>query len=212
MFTFKISDYIQQDADKQRGVELQISQALEVYEKIKSRKQLPNLWNRIDVLNEKCIPEEVLENREKRYKQYGVILIGLGSLCILLGDGTAQSLIFSLIIGGISIVLGCIYIKGKRKEPAKRIQKAASLLIESMQKAKVQSGEVLEIVFSKEGILQGKGMYIGYKSFEAVIEAKDIWVFAWENEVLILQKKDLVDDTSESFKRFIEKNHTIISL
>ena len=125
MFTFKISDYIQQDADKQRGVELQISQALEVYEKIKSRKQLPNLWNRIDVLNEKCILEEVLENREKRYKQYGVILIGLGSLCILLGDGTAQSLIFSLIIGGISIVLGCIYIKGKRKEPAKRIQKAA---------------------------------------------------------------------------------------
>ena len=106
----------------------QVAEAVGKRAEIFSREKLPGMWKKVDKLNEKKMPEEVLRHRKIRYVIYGIILIAVGFFLFIPGLMKPKELTVPLIVGAFSIINGIFAVLPRRTNAEKFKKKAEKLV------------------------------------------------------------------------------------
>jgi len=171
-----------------------------------SRKRLSGLWKITDKLNAvPRAPEAELKRRRERQRRWGGLLLVMGIFLFVPGIMKPQELPGPLVAGFLAIVLGVFYL---RKDDRKKIsyEKKAKKLLESMNAS--TEGQKLRLVFGDtELAVSGAGAdkKISYASMECTLETADLFGLIFENQIILLQKKELLLGTAEEFVKQLEE-------
>ena len=175
-----------------------------------SRKRLPGLWKITDKLNAvPRAPEAELKRRRERQRRWGGLLLVMGIFLFVPGIMKPQELPGPLVAGFLAIVLGVFYL---RKDDRKKIsyEKKAKKLLESMNAS--TEGQKLRLVFGDTELAvsgAGEDKKISYASMECTLETTDLFGLIYENQIILLQKKELLLGTAEEFAKQLEEKANV---
>lgn len=185
----------------------QVAYAIGKRAELQSRKKYPGMWNKIDSLNERKMPEDVLRRRKTRHVIYGIILIAVGFFLFIPGLMKPKELFVPLAVGAFAIINGIFAVLPKRTT-AEKYEKTAKKLIENINSS-LQSGDT--VVFGEDGIFENGAVLMEYESLEEVIETRSAVLVCDGNKIMLLRKFDLINGNFESFCNFLnDKNIKII--
>ena len=68
-----------------------------------------------------------------------------------------------------------------------------------------EEGMLLEGCIEKVGLREGREVDISYEMFDTMIDIEDVCLLFGGNQVLVLQKRDLVSETYEEFYQFLKE-------
>ncbi|MBP3610300.1 MAG: hypothetical protein J6J42_08195 [Lachnospiraceae bacterium] len=187
---------------------LQTAWILEQMTQQNSRKKLPALWKITDKMNGVGrAPEAVQKRRKARKKLWGGLFLVMGVFLFAPGIMQPQELMGPLIAGVFSMLLGVLYL---RRDSNKQdiFEKKAKMLLEQLNTG--MENQKLRIRFSDtELVLSGietEEKKIVYEHLEYTFETKDLFALVYENQVLLLQKEELILGNPEELrKKFEEK-------
>ena len=179
----------------------QTASAIAKRAEIASREKFPSLWGKVDSLNEKKMPEEVLRRRKFRRVLYGILLLAMGIFLFIPGIMKPAELTVPLIVGAFSIING-IFAVLPRKTPAEKYEKKAKKLLFSIN-SNLAPGDT--VIFNDEAIFENGALLMEYQDLETVIECRSIWFVCDGIKVMVLKKNDLVSGTKEDFSAFISE-------
>lgn len=131
----------------------------------------------------------------------GVANLLLGLLLCFGAVGNPEQLGRMLFLGIPALVIGITaLIPWKRKKKDPYIQ-AADTLLSERQKMTLSS-----LTFYDSGVemdTTGQKQPIRYDEIVCMVASEDLYLFAWKDGLIILQKTELQDQTSEQFEKFI---------
>jgi len=185
----------------------QVAQMLQKRVELASRKKLPGLWKLTDKLNAvPRAPEAELKRRKERQRRWGGLLLVMGIFLFVPGVMKPQELPVPLVAGFIAIVMGMLYLrKGDRKK--KTSEKKAKQLLEKLNAS--MEGQKLRLIFyDTELAVSGAGedKKVSYTDMECALETLDLFGLIYENQIVLLQKKELLLGTAEEFaQQIVEK-------
>jgi len=190
-------------------VELFYGQAAWMLEKrteLASRKALPGLWKLTDKLNAvPRAPEAELKRRRERQRRFGGLFLVMGIFLFVPGVMKPQELPGPLFAGFLAIVLGVLYLcNGDRKKNS--YEKNAKQLLDNMNSS--MEGQKLRIIFyDTELAVSGtkEEKKISYADMECALETGDLFGMIYENQMVLLQKKELMLGTAEEFGKLLEE-------
>ena len=185
------------------GPEL-VEQTAEVIGKraeLASRKKYPSLWGKVDSLNERKMPDDVLRRRKIRRVIYGVFLIAVGIFLFVPGMMKPKELFVPLVVGAFSFING-IFAVLPRRSTAEKFEKKAKKLLEAINSS-LAPGDT--VVFNEEAVFENGALLMEYEDLEPVLENRSIWFFCDGVKVMVLRKTDLVSASSEEFLEFIKE-------
>lgn len=194
---------------KPYDVELFYRQAawmMEKWTELASRKAIPGLWKLTDKLNGATqVSKAEAESRRMCKKMWGGLFLVMGIFLFVPGVMKPQELMGPLIFGFLAIVLGVLYL---RKDDRKKnsYEKKAKKLLENLNVS--TKGQKLRLVFGeKELALSGAGedKVISYDSMECALETTDLFGIVYENQIVILQKKELLLGEGEELAKLLEE-------
>lgn len=198
-FIFSMKAY---DAD---ALVSQVAWMLEKQTELASRKKLPGLWKITDKLN--AVPRSSEAERKRRQesrRRWGGLLLVMGIFLFVPGIMKPQELPVPLIAGFLAIVLGVLYLRRGDKKKNSYEKKAKNLLDRmnlSMKNRKLRLTFCdTELTISGEGEEQR----IAYSSMECALETADMFGLVYENQIVLLQKKELLLGTEEEFAKQLE--------
>lgn len=187
----------------------QVAWMLEKRTELASRKKFPGLWKLTDKLNsvKRTQSAEEKHRRESR-RRFGGLFLVMGIFLFVPGIIQPKELPGPLVVGLLAILLGAWYLqRDDRKEAG--FEKKAKKLLESNNAS--MKNQKLRLVFSEtELALSGAGedKRISYDSIECVLKTADLFGLIYDNQLVLLQKKELLLGTTEEFeKRLEEKVH-----
>lgn len=180
---------------------------LEKRTELASRKKLPGLWKLTDKLNTvPRAPEAELKRRRERRKRFGGLFLVMGIFLFVPGIMKPQELPGPLIVGLLAILLGIWYLRKDDKRKASYAKKAKKLL-ESMNPS--MESQKLRLVFGDTELAMsgtGEDKKISYTDMECALETADLFGLIYNNQLVLLQKKELLLGTAEEFgKQLAEK-------
>lgn len=199
-FIFSMKSY---DADV---LVSQVAWMLEKRTELASRKKLPGLWKITDRLNK--VPrssEAERKHRQESRRRWGGLLLVMGIFLFVPGVMKPQELPVPLIAGFLAIVLGVLYLRREDKKK-NSYEKKAKKLLEKMnhsmenRKLRLAFGDT-ELTISGEG----EEKRIAYRSMECALETADAFGLVQENQMILLQKKELLLGTCEEFEQQLEE-------
>ncbi len=173
-----------------------------------SRKKLPALWKLTDKLNAaERASEAALKRRKARRKLWGGLFLVMGVFLFVPGIMQPQELIGPLLAGLFAILIGMLYLRRDEKKKDVFENKAAALL-EKMNASMQQ--QKLRMIISDNGItlsgIEAEEKKISYEKMEYTFETKDLFAMVYENQIILLQKEELMLGKPEELrKRFAEK-------
>jgi len=184
----------------------QVAQILQKRVEIASRKKLPGLWKITDKLNAvPRAPEAELKRRKERQRRWGGLLLVMGIFLFVPGVMKPQELPVPLVAGFIAIVMGMLYLrKGDRKK--KSLEKKAKQLLEKMNAS--MEGQKLRLIFyDAELAITGVGddKKISYANMECALETADLFGLIYENQIVLLQKKELLLGNAEDLIKALKE-------
>ena len=185
----------------------QVAQMLQKRVELASRKKLPSLWKLTDKLNAvPRAPEAELKRRKERQRRWGGLLLVMGIFLFVPGVMKPQELPVPLVAGFIAIVMGMLYLrKGDRKK--KTSEKKAKQLLEKLNAS--MEGQKLRLIFyDTELAISGAGedKKVSYTDMECALETKDLFGIIYDNQIIIVQKQELLLGTAEEFaQQIVEK-------
>ena len=184
----------------------QVAQILRKRVEIASRKKLPALWKITDKLNAvPRAPEAELKRRKERQRRWGGLLLVMGIFLFVPGVMKPQELPVPLVAGFIAIVMGMLYLrKGDRKK--KSLEKKAKQLLEKMNAS--MEGQKLRLIFyDAELAITGVGddKKISYANMECALETADLFGLIYENQIVLLQKKELLLGNAEDLIKALKE-------
>ena len=185
----------------------QVAQMLQKRVELASRKKLPGLWKLTDKLNAvPRAPEAELKRRKERQRRWGGLLLVMGIFLFVPGVMKPQELPVPLVAGFIAIVMGMLYLrKGDRKK--KTSEKKAKQLLEKLNAS--MEGQKLRLIFyDTELAISGAGedKKVSYTDMECALETKDLFGIIYDNQIIIVQKQELLLGTAEEFaQQIVEK-------
>ena len=120
-----------------------------------------------------------------------------------------QELPGPLVAGFLAIVLGVFYL---RKDDRKKnsYEKKAKKLLESMNA--FTEGQKIRLVFGDTELAvsgAGEDKKISYASMECTLETADLFGLIYENQIVLLQKKELLLGTTEEFAKQLEEHTNV---
>jgi len=184
----------------------QVAWMLEKRTELASRKTLPGLWKITDKLNAvPRAPEAELKHRAERRRCWGGLLLVMGIFLFVPGIMKPQDLPVPLVAGFLAIVLGVLYLRrDERKKNS--YEKKAKKLLES-RNASLESQKLRLVFGDAELAMSGAGedKKISYASMECTLETADLFGLIYENQMVLLQKKELLLGTAEEFAKQLEK-------
>lgn len=184
----------------------QVAWMLEKRTELASRKKLPGLWKVTDKLNAvPRAPETELKHRAARRRRWGGLLLVMGIFLFVPGIMKPQELPVPLVAGFLAIVLGVLYL---RRDDRKKnsYEKKAKKLLEKMN-ASMES-QKLRLVFRDTALVMsgvGEEKKISYSAVECALETADLFGLIYENQIVLLQKKELLLGTTEEFAQQLEE-------
>lgn len=184
---------------------------LEKRVELASRKRLPGIWKITDKMNTvPRAPEVELKHRRERRKRWGGLFLVMGIFLFVPGVMKPQELPGPLIIGFLAIALGLWYL---RKEDRKKnlYVKQAKKLLESLNAS--TENRKLRLVFDDTELAvsgTGEDKKISYSVVECALETADLFGLIYENQILLLQKKELLLGTAEEFAKQLEEHTEFI--
>lgn len=198
-FIFQISVY------NRLELEQQLAQALDKRTEIISRKRLPRIWKGIDWIRSRPkATEQVSKRRVVLYKIYGLVLLAMGVFVLVPGLMAPQQAI--LIIAGIlSIGLGIIYLFPRRKKENKQFQRAAVKLLSGFEGLAISEESPIRVSFAETGMTIGENDAMPYSRFNAAVETEDLYLLTYNEQVTVLQKRDLMTGTHPDFVRSLKE-------
>lgn len=183
----------------------QVAWMLEKRTELASRKKLPGLWKLTDKLNATPRASEAeLKRRRESRRRWGGLLLVMGIFLFVPGIMKPQELPGPLIVGLLAILLGAWYLRreGRKKNS---YEKKAKKLLESLNAS--MEGQKLRFVLGDTGLMMsgaGEDKKISYASIECALETADLFGLIYDNQIVLLQKKELLLGTVEEFgKRFL---------
>lgn len=200
-FIFSMKSY---DAD---ALSSQVAWMLNKRTELASRKRMPGLWKLTDKLNAAPrAPEAELKRRKERQRRWGGLFLVMGIFLFVPGVMKPQELPGPLIAGFLAIVLGMIYLRrGDRKKNS--YEKKAKQLLEKMNAS--MEGQKLRLIFYDAELVvcgAGEDKKISYANVECGLETKDLYGVIYDNQIVLLQKKELLLGNAEDLtKVLIEK-------
>ena len=189
----------------------QVAWMLQKRVELASRKTLPGLWKVTDKLN--AVPraqEAELKRRRESRRRWGGLLLVMGIFLFVPGIMKPQELPVPLVAGFFAIVLGVLYL---RRDDYKKnsYEKKAKKLLENMNAS--MENQKLRLVFGDtELVMSGAGedKKISYDTVECALETVDLFGLIYENQIVLLQKKELLLGTAEEFAKQVEEKVDII--
>jgi len=185
---------------------LQVAWMLQKRVELASRKKLPGLWKVTDKLN--AVPraqEAELKRRRESRRRWGGLLLVMGIFLFVPGIMKPQELPVPLVAGFLAIVLGVLYLR-RDDDKKNSYEKKAKKLLENMNAS--MEGQKLRLVFrDTELVMSGVGeeKKISYGNVECALETADLFGLIYENQLVLLQKKDLLLGTAEEFAKQVEE-------
>ena len=180
----------------------QIRNALEKRTELLSRSRYPNMWKATDRLN--SLPRK--KKDPKREKMKYILFVVLGLFCAVPGAMKPGELLVPLVFGVAAFLWGAFGLLRNRLDRPDPFERPARFLWE--QESVPEDANVL----FTEGymLLTAESMedLIPYDKLEFVIEAEDIFLIFFAENILVLKKSDLVCGTAQDFRGFIGK-HTV---
>lgn len=187
----------------------QMARMLQKRVELASRKKLPGLWKLTDKLNAvPRAPEAELKRRKERQRRWGGLLLVMGIFLFVPGVMKPQELPVPLVAGFFAIVMGMLYLrKGDRKK--KSLEKKAKQLLEKMNAS--MEGQKLRLIFyDAELAITGVGddKKISYVNMECALETADLFGLIYENQMVLLQKKELLLGNAEDLTKVLKEKTT----
>lgn len=188
----------------------QASWMLERRAELASRKKLPGLWKLTDKLNAvPRAPEAEAKRRKESRKRWGGLLLVMGIFLFIPGVMKPQELPGPLVAGFAAIVLGVLYLQTDDRKK-RSFEKQAKNLLEKLNAS--MEGKKLRIIFrDTELLLSGIGeeKTIPYRNVECTLETIDLFGLIYENQMVLLQKKELLLGTAEEFTKQLEEKTNV---
>lgn len=182
---------------------------LEKRVELASRKHLPGLWKVTDKLNAvPRAPEAELKLRRERRRRWGGLFLVMGIFLLVPGVMKPQELPVPLVTGLLAIVLGVLYLRRDDRKKNSYAKKAKKLL-ESMNVS--TENQKLRLVFGDTELAMsgaGEEKKISYSAVECALETADLFGLIFENQFVLLQKKELLLGTIEEYAKQLEE-HTV---
>ena len=181
----------------------QVSQALEKRTELVSRARYPGLWKQTDKHN--------AAGRTSRSKLTARIpslaCLILGVILFVPSVMNPHESLSLLLPGTAGIATGIVSLWHSGKRSKNPFDRSAKQLLEG--KDVIPDGVSFLVSFAgKKATLtvisdSEKEELLPYSSFECIIEAKDVFLLTYQNQVLLLQKKDLTEGSIDEFRKFI---------
>lgn len=187
----------------------QVARMLEKRTELASRKRLPGLWKLTDKLNAvPRAPEAELKRRKERQRRWGGLLLVMGIFLFVPGVMKPQELLVPLVAGFLAIVLGVLYLrKGDRKK--KTSEKKAKQLLEKLNAS--MENQKLRLVFGDtEFVISGAGedKKVSCADVECALETKDLFGLIYNNQIIIVQKQELLLGNAEDLIKALKEKTT----
>lgn len=188
----------------------EVANAIEKQVELHSRIRFPIIWNFIDRTNKRKISGNIQKKRTFRSKIYGFFLFIMGIYLFVPRLMEPVELKGPLIAGFISLTTSIAIFWPWKKCPYRKFFKSAFKLISIMKKRLAESKEISLLVrFTSEGMIFSNEVTISYQDFKTIIETEHIYFLVWFDSVTFLQKKDLVEETTEDFFNFLQEMTSI---
>ena len=194
---------------KPYDVDVLATQAAWMLEKrieLSSRKRLPGLWKITDKLNAvPRAPEAELKRRREHNRWWGGLLLVMGIFLFVPGIMKPQELPGPLVMGFFAIVMGLLYLRRDDKKQ-KKFEKKAKQMLHTMNG--FMEGQKLRMVFGDAELAMsgaGEDKKISYASMECTLETDDLFGLIYENQIVMLQKRELLLGTAEEFAKQLEE-------
>lgn len=205
-FIFSIKPY---DVD---ALLSQVAWMLQKRVELASRKKLPGLWKLTDKLNAvPRAPEAELKRRRESRRRWGGLFLVMGIFLFVPGIMKPQELPVPLVAGFFAIVMGVLYLrKGDRKKNA--YEKKAKKLLENMN-ASMESQKLRLVFDDTELAMSGAGedKKISYVNMECALETADLFGLIYENQIVLLQKKELLLGNAEDLIKALKEKTTFVN-
>ena len=187
----------------------QISCALKKRTEFMSRKKYPKMWKLTDYFNSKNVSEIVLKRRRFRYRIYGILLILMGVFLLVPGLMDPRELAVPLLAGILGLIIGVFTLWGSKtqKVQRKRFHQAAVKLLKGL-----ESPPPVRVQFTQSGMKIADRQTVPYSDFNFIYETEDLVLLSWNEQVTILQKKDMVTGSKEQFISFLQDHIKIMQL
>ena len=185
----------------------QVAWMLNKRTELASRKRMPGLWKLTDKLNATPrAPEAELKRRKERQRRWGGLFLVMGIFLFVPGVMKPQELTGPLVAGLFAILMGLLYLRRDDRKKNSYENKAKQLL-EKMNAS--MEGQKLRLIFyDAELAVSGAGedKKISYANVECGLETKDLYGVIYDNQIVLLQKKELLLGSAEDLtKVLIEK-------
>ena len=198
-FIFSMKPY---DIDALSG---QMAWMLEKRVELASRKKLPGLWKLTDKLNATRTPEAEAKRRKERQKAWGGLFLVMGIFLFVPGIMNPQELVVPLVAGFLTIILGVWYLKKDERKNAS-FEKKAIKLLEGLNAS--MEGQKLRLVCSDTKVTfsgVGDSKKVLYENMECTLETEDLFGLVQENQLVLLQKQELLLGEASEFARLLEE-------
>ena len=159
------------------------------------------MWKIIDKLHAKTDPEAVLKRRRFRYRIYGTLLILLGTFLLIPGVMEPQELAVPLLAGILGILIGVLTLWNSKakKQQSKRFHQAAATLLKGL-----EAPPPVRVQFTQSGMKIADQQAVPYSDLNFAFETKDLFLLTWNEQVMILQKKDMITGSKEQFPSVLQ--------
>lgn len=179
--------------------ETQLAKALDARTEYEIRQKQIGLFTKTDDLKSRKKTEAKRKNRVIRQKVLGCLLIVLGLVSIVLGFINRSEIITLLTAGVLSAVFGIFSLLPQKEYISKEDQEGARLLLEQRRHI-----EPATVRFDETGLFD-EGERVEYSQLDLVIEAQDIFLFCWDDNVLALWKKEMIHGSAAGLGAFLRQ-------
>lgn len=202
-FIFSMKPY---DAD---ALAAQVAWMLEKRTELASRKRLPGLWKLTDKLNAvPRAPEAELKRRRESRRRWGGLFLVMGIFLFVPGVMKPQELPVPLGVGFLAIVMGVLYLRKADRKKNGYVKKAKQLLEKTNSAVEGQKHRLIfydaELAISSVG----EDKKISYADMECALETKDLYGLIFDNQIIILQKKELLLGNAEDLTKALKEKLT----
>ncbi|MBQ8633530.1 MAG: hypothetical protein IJ420_07985 [Lachnospiraceae bacterium] len=202
-FIFSVKPY---DAD---ALLSQVAWMLQKRVELASRKKLPGLWKLTDKLNAvPRAPEAELKRRRESRRRWGGLLLVMGIFLFVPGIMKPQELPVPLVAGFFAIVMGVLYLR-KDDRKKKSYEKKAKKLLENMNAS--MENQKLRLVFDDTELAisgVGEDKKVSYADMECALETKDLFGLIYDNQIIIVQKQELLLGNAEDLIKALKEKTT----
>lgn len=191
-FVFEISEY-------DKNLTSQVAKGVRLCAEERSREVMPGVWELTDRIN--AANKGKKRRPGARHIIYGVLLLGMGVFLLVPGLFASPRHWDWAAAGAFGVLIGLLSLSGVlagNSLNARCVKDAQNLL-------KRLKGAVGMTVRLTANTMEAPGVSTPYENFRWVMETKDAFLFVQNDQMTVLQKKDIKRGSPEELRAFLEK-------